>query len=62
MTRGKIDDASAPKQPAHTARGLPCFIQLFARKTPGMAGRTSDAIEERVTWKPRKVSIGEAAA
>ncbi len=59
VTRGEIDDAAAAKQPAHTARGLPCFIQLFAWKTPGTAGGAADAIEERFTWKARKISIGE---
>ena len=60
VTRGEIDDPAAAKQPAHTARGLPCFIQLLARKTPGMAGGPADAIEERFAWKARKISIGEA--
>jgi len=60
MARGEIDDAAAAKQPAHTARGLPCFIQLFAWKTPGMAGGAADAIEKCFTWKARKISIGEA--
>lgn len=60
VTRGEIDDAAATKQPTHPARGLPCFIQLFAWKTSGMAGGTADAIEECVTWKTRKIPIGEA--
>ncbi len=59
---GEIDDPAAPKQPPHTARGLPRFIQLLAWKTPGMADRATDAIEERLAWKARKVSIGEAPA
>jgi hypothetical protein len=57
---GEIDDPAATKQPAHTARGLPGFIQLFAWKTSGMADRATDTIEERFTWKAREVSIGEA--
>jgi hypothetical protein len=61
VTRGEIDDATAAKQPAHTARGLPCFIQLFAWKTPSTAGDAADAIQECFTWKARKISIGEAA-
>ena len=60
VTRGEIDDAAAAKQPPHTTRGLPCFIQLLSRKTPGMAGGAADAIEERFMWKARKISFGEA--
>jgi hypothetical protein len=60
VTRGEIDDAAASKQPAHTTRGLPGFIQLLARKTPGMAGGATDAIEQRFTWKARKIPFGEA--
>jgi hypothetical protein len=59
VTCGEIDDAAAAKQPAHTARGLPCFIQLFAWKTPGMADGAADSIEESFTRKARKISIGE---
>src|SRR5262249_40356300 len=59
VTRGEIDDAAAAKQPAHTARGLPCLIQLLAWKTPRMAGGAADAIEECFTWKARKIAIGE---
>ena len=57
---GEIDDPAAAKQPAHTARGLPGFIQLLAWKTPGMTDGTADTIEERFAWKARKVPIGEA--
>lgn len=46
VTGSEIDDASAAKEPSHPARGLPCFIQLFAWKTPGMAGGAPDTIEE----------------
>jgi hypothetical protein len=60
VTRGEIDDAAAAKQPAHTARGLPCFIQLFAWKASGMAGGAANAIEECFTWKARTITIGEA--
>jgi hypothetical protein len=60
VTRGEIDDAAAAKEPAYTARGLPCFIQLFAWKAPGMADGAADAIEECFTWKARTISIGEA--
>jgi hypothetical protein len=60
MASGEIDDATAAKQPAHTARGFPCFIQLFAWKTPRVADGAANAIEECFTWKARKVSIGEA--
>ena len=58
---GEIDDPAAAKQPAHTARGLPCFIQLLAWETPGMAGGAADAIEECFTWEAPQISIGEAA-
>jgi hypothetical protein len=60
MARGEIDDPAAAKQPAHSARGLPCFIQLLAWKTPGMAGGAADTIQQRFTRKALKVSIGEA--
>jgi len=60
MTRSEIDDAAAAKQPTHTPSGLPGFIQLLARKTPGMAGGAVDANEQRFTWKPREISCGEA--
>ena len=61
VTRSEIDDAAAAKQPAHTARGFPCFIQLLAWETPGMAGGAADPIEKCFTWEARKISIGEAA-
>ena len=57
---GEIDNPTAAKQPAHAARGLPCFIQLLAWETPSMAGGAADTIEQRVTWKARKVPICEA--
>ena len=57
---GEIDDPAAAKQPAHTARGLPGFIQLLAWKTAGMTDGAADTIEERFAWKARKVPIGEA--
>ena len=60
MTGGEIDDAATAKQPAHTARGLPCFIELLAWKTPGMAGGAADAIEQCFTRKAPEISIGEA--
>ncbi len=60
VTRREIDDAAAAKQPPHTTRGLPCFVQLLSRKTPGMAGGAADAIEQRFTRKARKISFGEA--
>ena len=49
VARGEIDDAAAAKQPAHTARGFPCFIQLFAWKTPRVADGAANAIEECFT-------------
>jgi pimeloyl-ACP methyl ester carboxylesterase len=60
VTRSEIDDTSAAKQPTHTTCGLPCFIQLLARKAPRMAGGAADAIEECFTWKARKIPFGEA--
>ena len=60
VTRGEIDDAAAAKEPTHTTRSLPCFIQLLARKTPGMAGGAADAIEKRFTGKARQIAFGEA--
>ena len=42
---GEIDDPAAAKQPAHTARGLPGFIQLLAWKTSGMTDGPADTIE-----------------
>jgi hypothetical protein len=61
VTRGKIDDAAAPKQPTDTTRGLPRFIQLLAWKTRRMAGGAANAIEECFTWEAPKIAIGEAA-
>lgn len=60
MTRGEIYDAAAAKQPAHTAGGLPRFVQLLTWKTPGLAGGAPNAVEECFTWKAREISIGEA--
>jgi len=61
VTRGEIDDPAAAKQPAHTTRGLPGFVQLLARKTPGLTGGAADAIQQRLAWKPRQISCGEAS-
>jgi hypothetical protein len=61
MSGGKIDDPPAAKDAADPARHLPRLVELFARQTAGVTHRAGDSIEQRGTWKPLQVTIGEAS-
>ena len=58
----QIDDAAAAEQPAHAPRGLPRFVQFFARQAAGVADGARHAMKERRARKAIQIAIGEPAA
>jgi hypothetical protein len=62
VTRSQVDHTTTTKEAPDAPRHLPRFVQLLARKTPGVADGTPDAMKEGLTREAIDVPVRQPAA